>query len=81
MSVYWQRQGWAKKDGAEEVHRLGKAEDGGDEICSSEKTEETRRNRRAARMLRVDARARFRAGELVMGTFSVSTLAFNGNYA
>ena len=37
-----------------------------------------RRNRRAARKLRVEAKPRSRAGEVVVGTFNVRTLAFNG---
>ena len=39
-----------------------------------------RRGRRAARKLRVEAKDRSRAGELVVGTFNVRTLAFNGKY-
>ena len=34
--------------------------------------------RRAAQKLRTDARARSRAGELVVGTFNIRTLAFKG---
>ena len=37
-----------------------------------------RRIRRATQKLRTDARARSRAGELVVGTFIVRTLAFKG---
>ena len=37
-----------------------------------------RRNRRAARKLRVEAKARSRAGELVVGTFNIRALALNG---
>ena len=49
-----------------------------EEIGGSEKEEETRRIRRAAHKTRTDARARSRAGELVVGTYNVRTLAFKG---
>ena len=58
--------GRAKKDGAEETHhRMGKTEDGGKEMRSPEKEETPK------------TEARSRAGELVVGTFNVRTLAFN----
>ena len=37
-----------------------------------------RRTRRAARKLRVEAKARFKPEEVVVGTFNVRTLVFNG---
>ena len=37
-----------------------------------------RRTRRASQKLRTGARARSRAGELVVGTYNVNTLAFKG---
>ena len=40
------------------------------------RTRRRRRIRRPAQKLRTEARAGFRAGELVMGTFNVRTLAF-----
>ena len=46
--------------------------------AARKKMRKHRRNRRAARKLRVEAKPRSRAGEVVVGTFNVRTLAFNG---
>ena len=46
--------------------------------ANGKKRRRHRRNRRAARKLRVEAKARSRAGGLVVGTFIVLALAFNG---
>ena len=46
--------------------------------AARKKIRKHRRNRRAARKLRVEAKPRSRAGEVVVGTFNVRTLAFNG---
>ena len=48
------------------------------QYTARKKRRQGRRGRREARKLRSCAKARFRAGELVVGTFNVRTLAFNG---
>ena len=71
-----QEPGRRKDDGAEETHhRIRKTEDRAEEIRSPKKSRGYRTNRRASRKLRVEAKARSRAGELA---FNVRTLAFNG---
>ena len=73
-----QEPGRAQEDGAEETHhRMGKSEDCGEEYAAWKKRRH-QRNWRATRKLREDGRAYFGAGEFVVGTFNVRTLAFNG---
>ena len=56
---------------------MGKTKDRAEEIRSPEKEEETPEESEGSSEVCVDAKARSRAGELVVGTFNVRTLAFN----
>ena len=64
----------AKADGAEETKRKTVER----KYAARKKRRRHRRNRRAARKLRVDTKAKSRPEELVVKTFKVRALAFNG---
>ena len=66
--------GW--NEGKTPAH--GKTEDCGEEIRSPKKRDTSEGSEGRDRKLRAVAWTRFRAGELVVGTFNVRTLAFNG---
>ena len=69
----------AKEVGADETHhRMRKTEDRGEEIRSPETEVERPEESEDNRKIRVEAKARCRAGDLAVGTFNVLTFACNG---
>ena len=74
----WQEPGWAKGDGEVEISVWEKRRVEGRKSDARKKRRRRRRIRRSSQKIRTAARARSRAGELVVGTYNVRALAFKG---